>query len=233
MTDRKRIILLLDESSSMMNQRFDVVRGVNDMIRQQRNLQTDNVDLSIIKFNTRVDKIRSDNLFKMKRFEHSDYNPSGMTALYDAIGLTIERFMNDINVIMIIVTDGEENSSKEFTRREMVRLINRQRNSKNWNFIYLSEDPTTVQQGESLGINNYESNCSNVLIGKKQSGQTIGSSTLQNYICDVSKGMTKQNFNEYAKRSHIPQHMYRSNTVAPKTTGWNNFYNNVTGWFKF
>lgn len=197
MSNRKRIILLLDESGSMMNQKHEVVEGVNDMIKQQRELQFEPVNLSIIKFNSQVNKIRSDNLWNMKPFAYHDYSPSGGTALYDAIGLTIEKFQDDVNTIMVIVTDGMENASKEFSRREMVRLIEKQRNSKNWNFIYLSEDPTTMRQGETLGFNN-RFGFSNAMVGERQSGVAIQSATLQNYISDVSKGATKLNYNDYS-----------------------------------
>ncbi len=197
MPQTKRIILLLDESGSMGSQKYEVIKGVNDMISHQRKLQKDAMELSIIKFNTKVNKIKTDSLYSFSPFTNQDYYPSGGTALYDAIGKTINRFIHEVNTIMVILTDGLENSSKQFTRSQMTNLINKQRTTKNWNFIYLSEDPTTFEQGEVLGISNSAYNCSNMLVGNKNSGKTIGSMRLQNYISDVSQGKTTQNYNDW------------------------------------
>jgi len=203
------------------------------MIKQQKKLQPGSVNLSIIKFNDKVDKIRSASLSTIGSFNNWDYTPSGSTALYDAIGQTIGKFMDDINVIMIITTDGQENSSKEFTREQIVRLINKQRNTKNWNFIYLSEDPTTMHQGESLGINNRTFGCSNTVVGQKQSGKAIGSCTLQNYIYDVSNNNTKKNYNAYTTATHSSYIPIKQHSPTPRPSKWTDFFSNVSDWTTF
>jgi len=196
---QKRIILLLDESGSMGVQRDDVIGGVNSMIEKQRELQDEPIEMVIVKFSSEVVKARSALLTETKAFTKNDYTPSGSTALYDAIGKTISRYSDDVDDIMVIVTDGQENASREYTQSNIIRLINQQRNAKNWNFIYLSEDPTTVRQGNELGLSNNVKQCSNTYVGKFKSGQTIGSSSLQNYISDVCKKKTSKNFDDWQK----------------------------------
>ena len=219
----KRIILLLDESGSMFSQKNDVITGVNEMIRSQRELQESSIEFSIIKFNTNVTKIRSDMLQNVKPFSGRDYSPSGGTALYDAIGMTINKYSNDVGTIMIVVTDGMENSSREYNRKQMIDMINHQRLTKNWNFIYLSEDPTTVKQGESIGINNSVKQCSNTFVGHQQCGKVIGSSSLQNFIKDVSSGKTTQNYDEYCSAGNFAK------VNKKNDQGWENFntFNNL------
>ena len=210
--NRKHIILLLDESGSMDSQKHNVIKGVNEMIKQQRELQFEPINLSIIKFNTLVTKVRCDNLWNVKPFSLSDYTPSGSTALYDAIGSTISKFANDINTIMVIVTDGQENSSREYSRQQMINMIDKQRKTKNWNFIYLSEDPTTVEQGNSMGIMNSAMNCSNTMVGRNQAGVTIGSNSLQTYIRDVTTGSTKRNYDDWQQIQTKDQTKNRTKT---------------------
>lgn len=201
--NRKHIILLLDESGSMQNQKSNVIKGVNEMIRMQKELQFEPINMSIIKFNSTITKVRCDNLWNIKPFTYYDYVPSNSTALYDAIGLTINKYSNEIGTIMIIMTDGHENSSREFNKRQMIDMINKQRNTKNWNFIYLSEDPTTMEQGNSIGISNKLQNCSNSTIGKNQIGNTIGSSSLQTFIRDVSQGKTSKNYDDWQQWNKV------------------------------
>lgn len=202
--NRKHIILLLDESGSMESQKANVIRGVNETIRMQRELQVDPVNLSIVKFNSTVSKVRSDSLWNVRPFTLFDYQPNGQTALYDAIGSTIGRYSDEIGTIMVIITDGQENSSREFTKQQMINLINKQRNTKNWNFIYLSEDPTTMRQGESIGISNSIKNCSNSVVGYQKVGLELGSSTLQTYIKDVSQGNTSRNYDDWQQWNQKP-----------------------------
>lgn len=199
MVQNRRIILVLDESGSMALQKSEIISGVNEMIRNQRNLQDGHIDFSIVKFNEKVTKVRENCLKHIQPLTSRDYNPNGMTALYDAIGVCINKYIEDKDTIMIIATDGAENSSREYTRQNMLDMIEKQRKTKNWNFIYLSEDPTTVKQGEDIGFTNSKYNCSNTFVGARQCGKTIGSNSLQSFISQVSKGETNQNYDDWQK----------------------------------
>jgi hypothetical protein len=150
--DNLHLILILDESGSMGAIRNDIIGSVNTMIEDQQNLKKDNTTFTFIRFNTNFtveyDKLPLD---KIKLLTSDNYRPSGGTALYDAIGYGINKYSNDENVCMFIVTDGEENSSKEFTHEKISSFIEKKK-KKNWNFIYLSSDLSTAKQGANLGI---------------------------------------------------------------------------------
>ncbi len=227
-TNRRRIILLLDESGSMSSQKSEIISGVNEMIRHQRDLQDDDVDFSIVKFNDRVTRVRANTLKQIQLLTNRDYIPNGLTALYDAIGICINKYIDDKDTIMIIATDGMENASKEYTRTNMLDMIEKQRKTKNWNFIYLSEDPTTVKQGEDIGFSNMKYNCSNTFVGAKQCGRAIGSYSMQNFISQVSKGETKQNYDDWKKFNSgsqtqtniLPSVLHSKPTSTGSTNGW-------------
>ena len=194
-----RIILVLDESGSMFAQTKDVIGGVNEMIKQQRMLEPERnneVIFNIIKFSGIVSPIMSNTLDKIENFSEKDYKPSGSTALYDAIGKTISQFKNERDVVMVIGTDGEENSSRVYGKPEIVRMIAEQREFFGWEFIYLSEDLDTFKQGNSIGFTQGTKGCTNICVN------SIGS-TLQSSIYNEGISQCRQkkiaNFDSISK----------------------------------
>src|SRR5690606_30243909 len=95
-------------------------------------------------------------------FTSSTYVPRGTTALYDAIGRTIAeidaRLPEKIkgkpneNITIAILTDGHENSSREFTREQIFHLIETHTKNRGWDFIYLSADPQAFDAANDIGI---------------------------------------------------------------------------------
>lgn len=92
-----------------------------------------------------------------------NYYPSGGTAMNDAIGIAIDKigkWLNDMpeeerpsKNLIVIMTDGEENSSKEYTLSKVQEMIKHQTEKYNWTFVYMGMDITTVKDAVTLGIN--------------------------------------------------------------------------------
>ena len=89
------------------------------------------------------------------------YSPNGMTSLYDAIGSSIENIQNvakkeieeDIaTIVVVIITDGHENSSKIFTYSQIQSMIKELEKSDNWTFSYLSNTPDAVDYATKMNI---------------------------------------------------------------------------------
>ena len=91
------------------------------------------------------------------------YVPRGSTALFDAIGRTINEVKSRIsrtedqrtipdNVIVAILTDGEENASTEFNLSQTESMIKKQIEQDQWNFVYLSADPKAFEDAGKIGI---------------------------------------------------------------------------------
>lgn len=193
-----RLIVLIDESGSMFSQKHDVVDGVNTMINSQRKLQEQDIPMDFIKFNTGVCHYYSKKLSEMPCITSKDYSPNGGTALYDAIGSAINRYRNETGVTMVITTDGMENSSKEYNRETVVKLIDEQKKKKDWNFIYLSEDPTTVQQGYTMGFDN-TTGSNNICVGYNQSGQCLQTGSFNMYLGERCQQKTKMDYGTWMK----------------------------------
>lgn len=193
-----RIVVLIDESGSMTDQKYEVINGINTLINSQRKLQEKDVNMDIVKFNTKVCHYVSSKLSKMPCFTNIDYSPNGGTALYDAVGHVIHRYKNEKNITMVINTDGMENSSLEYKRTDMLKLIDEQTKLNNWKFIYLSEDPTTVQQGYNMGFKDTYSQ-QNCCVGRRQTGRNLSSVKFNTYLGEYSQGTTKLGYNDWQK----------------------------------
>lgn len=185
-----RIVLVLDSSGSMSSQRNDVIGGINETIRQQREAMPDDKDtmFTVITFSNSTNAPNDMKLSSIPYFTSKDYNPSGSTALFDAIGHTIERYQDEHNVICLIMTDGEENASSSFTYKRITEMIQRVKETRNWNFIYLSEDISTFKQGAGMGLSSSAMNCNNVMIKKNKLGSKLGGMNCQVALTQMRKG---------------------------------------------
>lgn len=195
----KRLILLIDESGSMYSQRLEIIDAINITINSQKKLQSGNIIFDVFRFNDRIKHQVSKPLKLINSLTTNDYSPRGSTALYDAIGYSINKYQSEKDVVMIIATDGMENASREYSHTSMLSLINQQRNVNNWKFIYLSENPETERQGEYMGIKNNLKNCSNTNVGRGKCCRVLGSSSLQTYISDVSSNKTSLSYDDWQK----------------------------------
>ena len=121
-----KIIFIVDESGSMQGSESDVVGGFNNYIQRQRSETVGKVTVSLYKFNSLVSSVIVNKpIAKIKELNQTHYSPSGFTALYDAIGKAIQETDSQISsisekqrpdkVLMVIITDGQENASKEFS----------------------------------------------------------------------------------------------------------------------
>jgi hypothetical protein len=78
--------------------------------------------------------------------------PRGSTALLDAIGKTIEELKTDRDVVFVIITDGEENSSKTYKRKAINTMIENLQKEEDWKFLFLAANQDAIKSGSSLGI---------------------------------------------------------------------------------
>lgn len=152
-----KIVIVLDESGSMAPIRNDMMNAINDLIKEQQQIKERPATFTLVKFNDKVNRvIKNKPLSDIKVLTTEDYNPTGSTALYDCIGDTIEWFRNERDVLMVIVTDGQENASRSFDKGEVNRMIDEKKKNNGWTYVYLSNDLKTASQGADLGCTRSE-----------------------------------------------------------------------------
>jgi hypothetical protein len=95
-------------------------------------------------------------LCNVRKLDSKSYQPGGNTALNDAIGITVRKIDADRphvdKVVTVIMTDGEENSSREWTHDAVKALISQKESEGTWTFVFLGATPDAWDQGRSYGI---------------------------------------------------------------------------------
>jgi hypothetical protein len=169
--------IILDNSGSMKDVVKSTIEGYNKQMNTIKQLKEKYSDqefsVSLTTFNEQVKlefERQNPNELKLLKDEtnwwSSDknrilYNPNGLTALYDAIGISVKNIMdhardeineNMASVIVLIITDGHENSSKQYSYEDIQSMIGELEESKNWTFTYLSNTPDAVDYAKRMNI---------------------------------------------------------------------------------
>jgi hypothetical protein len=157
------IIMVLDRSGSMRSIDKATVEGFNKFLDEQKNSEGE-AFVTLVQFDDRYEmnyqSVPVKNVDELVLNE--TFIPRGGTALLDAIGKTIEELKTDRDVIFVIITDGDENSSKIYKREAIMKMIETQTN-EGWKFLFLAANQDAIQAGGSIGIKgsnsiNYSSN---------------------------------------------------------------------------
>ncbi|RWS19418.1 putative von Willebrand factor type A domain protein-like protein [Leptotrombidium deliense] len=133
--------IVLDESESMTENREIAIKSFNRLLKNQQLVVPDTDDKFYLTiFNHKIRLVADGKqLSDVKRLKTSDYAPDGSTKLYDAIGRTmnrIEKHEKDNNILFIIITDGEDTSSKYFSKQQIFTMIKEKQKTPNWHFKY-------------------------------------------------------------------------------------------------
>lgn len=168
------IVCILDRSGSMRSLRKDTVEGYNSFIESQKE-QDGEAKVTTILFNGEL-KILHDRMDvkEIPEMKKRDYVPSGSTSLLDALGSAIDRtgkILSDTpeedrpsKVIFMVITDGEENTSTEYTYQDVKDRVTHQQEKYSWNFIFVGANIDSYSEGMKLGF--CENNISNYTADK-------------------------------------------------------------------
>ena len=187
-----KIVLILDESGSMESIRNDMLKSINDLIKEQQQVKERPSTFTLVKFNEKVNRYISNKpLNNIKVLSSEDYTPNGATALYDAIGDNINLFRNEKEVLMVIVTDGQENSSTKYNKNQINKMIEQKKETNNLSYVYLSNDLNTQLQGNNIGLHKSDY-ATNYQVERESFGKYI-SQNLNSAITNCrKKGVTVQ-----------------------------------------
>ena len=153
------ITIILDCSGSMDLIKSSTIEGFNTFLRAHQAEGT-NVRITLVKFNHEYTLAFEEKKIKKKYFlNEANFVPNGTTALLDAIGSTIKSVDSRIEkhavkpgVIIAIITDGHENSSRFYTQNDIKKTIKKRIDKNNWNFMYLGANQDAIFEGNRLGI---------------------------------------------------------------------------------
>lgn len=150
------VVCILDQSGSMQTIVNDVTGGFNSFVKKERKSSEGTSSLTLVTFNTEHKYVQENkSINDIEDLTNDNYSPGGGTALLDAIGSTIEsvdkRLEDDQKVIFVIITDGEENSSSQYTLDKIKELVKEQQD-KGREFVFLGANIDSFAQGGNMGF---------------------------------------------------------------------------------
>ena len=159
------VCFVIDESGSMAISQTDVIGGFKTVIDEQKENKEGTCSVSLFKFEDEVTEVyRGKDINDVEYLDKHSYSPGGCTAMNDGIGTAIDRIGKWLDGmkeedkpeknLIVIMTDGMENASKEYTGQQVRDMIKHQEEKYNWTFMYLGTDITDAKAAVDLGISN-------------------------------------------------------------------------------
>lgn len=156
------VAMVLDQSGSMMRGARETIDGFNEQIQSVREGLEDQLDVEVIytTFGSSA-AIQKEfvNINEMAELTDEDYNPAGLTAMYDGVGITINALKarqdidsDDTKVLMVILSDGCENNSREFTQETVAEMIQDVKDTGRWTITYMGANQDLSQITKGLNI---------------------------------------------------------------------------------
>lgn len=155
-------LIIIDESGSMCSIKSDAINNVNETIQTIRSAQKKNEDqehfVTLVTFNDDVKTIyECVPVEEVKELNEETYRPDCCTALYDAMGFSINALRKNVaendRVLVTVVTDGYENASREYSGKAIKSLVDELK-SKNWVFAYIGANQDVENVAATISITN-------------------------------------------------------------------------------
>ncbi len=162
--NKTHVVIVLDRSSSMGSIKKQAVDGYNEQISQlkldAKDSESGQIDVSLITFHSTVtEHLWCQPVEQAKEAAAEDYITEGMTALHDAIGHGITKMQNtvkdddDTAYLFVIISDGQENQSREFSADQIKSLIESCEKTGRWTFTYMGCDKLELERvSQALGV---------------------------------------------------------------------------------
>ena len=161
-TNGTLVVMLVDESGSMNSFKNQTISGYNEFLQGQEN-DGDKTFISLVKFEgSQIKKPYSKvHVKEAPRLTDQTYTPGSTTNLLDAIGFTIQdvdSLLSELHenerpaVVIVIQTDGYENSSRSFTNSTIKALV-KDREENEWTFMFLGANIDAFATGAAFGMN--------------------------------------------------------------------------------
>ena len=156
------LVFIIDRSGSMGGLESDTIGGFNAMLKEQQAVDGDAVVTTVLfddEYELLHDRI---DIRAVAPLTDKDYTVRGSTALLDALGRTIHKIRavqkhtaenyRAEKVLFVIITDGQENASHEYSAERIKTRIERQKQKYGWEFIFFGANMDAVMEAGKLGI---------------------------------------------------------------------------------
>ncbi len=200
---------VLDKSGSMSNCVETTINGFNnqlDTIKQlQKEFPEQEFKASLTIFDNNVETVFSQvGIEEFTTLTYKNYNPNGSTALLDAIGISINEIRiknetkiitDEMSVVVVILTDGMENASRQFTYHQIAATIKSLEETDRWTFTFLGADIDAIHTSKMLNIR--EENVISFNKGDMNNMMNDISEGMRQYSHSKNEGKTKKDFLDF------------------------------------
>ncbi len=160
--DFTELIFILDKSGSMSGLEKDTIGGYNSVLKKQQEVEGE-CRITTVLFDHGYELLHDRiDLKAVSPVTEKEYQVGGSTALLDAIGRTINKIdgvqkntaeeFRTKKVMFVIITDGEENSSREFSSDKIKSMVKERTDKQGWEFIFLGANIDAVETAAHYGI---------------------------------------------------------------------------------
>ena len=158
-------LIILDESGSMGSIKETIIQGFNEIVQTVKGIEKEFPEqehfISLVTFNGLGQKLLHfiDPVSRLEQIDEKRYRPDASTPLFDAMGYSFAKLrqvvdnLTDYNVLVTILTDGEENASSEYTGSAIKKLIDELKLNR-WTFTYIGTDHDVEKFAASISITN-------------------------------------------------------------------------------
>lgn len=208
------LVFILDRSGSMTGLEKDTIGGFNAMLKKQKEVEGE-CRITTVLFDNQLNILHDRlDIQAIGSLTEKDYQVGGSTALLDAIGSTINKIGNvqkhsshehrASKVLFVIITDGEENSSREFSSTRVKKMIEHQMNKYSWEFIFLGANIDAVETSKMYGIRpdrtqNYHADAKGVNLNFDVMSKTVANFRMKACIDEDWKDQIEKDFEERSK----------------------------------
>lgn len=154
------VVFVIDESGSMFGTEGDVIGGFKKVVDEQRANENGSCSVSYFKFASTVEEVFVGKDVNEVEYLAGKYCPGGMTALFDGVGTAIDKvgkWLDSMDeddkpekTMVVIMTDGGENYSTEYSASKVKEMIKHQEEKYNWTFVYMGSDITNADDANTL-----------------------------------------------------------------------------------
>lgn len=154
------VAFIIDSSGSMSGSESDVIGGFKKTIEEQKAVKDGECIVTLYEFASDVKQVYLGKA--LDKVEDLDYRVGGMTRLYDGIGTAVDdigKWLSNMDEserpsknLIVIITDGGENSSTEYRLKDIKDRIKEQTEKYSWDFIYLGNDLSDAKDANDIGI---------------------------------------------------------------------------------
>lgn len=146
---------VLDKSGSMISVKSSTISGFNEYLGTLQRDKKSDYKFSLTLFDTVFsNKYINEPIKKVSELTDESYHPDGSTALYDAVCSTLNKVKADKGKnLVVIMTDGQENASSEYTEKEFRAVVDELKAKKNWTFVFLGANQDSWANASKWGFN--------------------------------------------------------------------------------